>query len=51
MTYFCYRNRFIRAGRAIRRVVSLTAHVQDLLNESDRRACVEDHENAANSKE
>ena len=51
MTYFCYRNRFIRAGRGIRRLVSLTARAQDLVNESDRRACVEDHENATNSKE
>ena len=51
MTYFRYRNRFIRAGRGIRRVVSLTAQVEDLVNESDRRNCVEDHENAANSEE
>jgi len=51
MTYFCYRNRFVRAGRGIRRVVSLTAQVEDLVNESDRRICVDDHENATNSEE
>ena len=51
MTDFCYRNRFVRAGRSIRRVVSLTAQVQDLVYESDRRVCVEDRENTVNSKE
>ena len=51
MTYFCYRNHFVRAGRGIRRVVSLTARVKDLVNESDRCNCVEDHENTANSEE
>ena len=51
MTYFHYRNRFIWAGHGIWRVVSLTAQVEDLVNESDQRNCVEDHENAANSEE
>ena len=51
MTYFCYRNRFIQVGHGIRRLVSLTTRAQDLVNESDRHACVEDHENATNSKE
>jgi len=35
MTYFCYRNHFIQAGRGIQRVVSLTTRAQDLVNESD----------------
>ena len=51
MTYFCYRSRFVWAGRGIRRVVSLTARVEDLVNESDWHNCVEDHENTANSEE
>ena len=51
MTYFCYRSHFVQAECGIRRVVSLTARVEDLVNESDQRNCVEDHENAANSEE
>ena len=50
-TYFCYRNCFVRAGRGIRRLVSLTARVEDLVNEFDQRNCeVEDNENAANDE-
>ena len=29
-------------GRCIRRLVSLTSQVEDLVNESDRRACLDD---------
>ena len=29
------------AGRGIRRLASLTARVEDLINESDRRACLD----------
>ena len=31
-------------GCCIRRLVSLTARVEDLVNESDRRACLDDFE-------
>ena len=36
----CY-EKYVRAGRAIRRLVMLSDHIEDLVNEADRRACIE----------
>ena len=36
----CY-EKYVRAGRAIRRLVTLSDRIEDLVNEADRRACIE----------
>ena len=33
--------KYVLAGRAIRRLVTLSDRVEDLVNEADRRACIE----------
>ena len=33
--------KYVLAGRAIRQLVTLSDHVEDLVNEADRRACIE----------
>ena len=35
----CY-EKYVRAGRAIRRLVTLSDRIEDLVNEADRRACI-----------
>ena len=40
--YFRGGNDFTVAGRGIRRLASLTARVEDFVNESDRHACLDD---------
>ena len=35
----CY-EKYVRARRAIRRLVTLSNRIEDLVNEADRRACI-----------
>ncbi|KIO10566.1 hypothetical protein M404DRAFT_110395, partial [Pisolithus tinctorius Marx 270] len=34
-------NKYLSLGRVIRWVVSVNDHIEDLVNEADRRACIE----------